>query len=104
MTITDTPTEAPAHGAPQAPPEAAACTHPACGCVDDSTCQYGARLVLAGDEAAELLAFVRKAAPLLDELGEHLPKLRALAPLLAQVSQGGPAGLLGLLGAAMRGS
>jgi hypothetical protein len=63
-----------------------------------------APLVLTGDEAAELLAFVRKATPLLDELAEHLPKLRPLAPMLAQVAQGGPAGLVGMLGAVLRGS
>jgi hypothetical protein len=90
MTTFDT--QAPAHGAPQAPPEAAALVYVA------------PERSLSAEEAAELLAFVRKAAPLLDELAEHLPKLRALAPMLAQVSQGGPAGLLGLLGAAMRGS
>jgi hypothetical protein len=60
-------------------------------------------LVLTADETAEVMAFVRKAAPMLDELGEYLPKLRALAPMLAQVAEGGPAGLMGLLGAVMRG-
>lgn len=57
----------------------------------------GYATVITRPELDELLAFVRTATPVIEELNEHMPALRALAAMGAQMAKGGPTAILGLL-------
>lgn len=66
------------------------------------TTETAEHVTITVDELHEILEFVRTAKPVLDELAEHLPKLRDLAPVLQQIAQGGPAGLIAVVGGMLR--